>query len=94
MLELAGVTFVEERVYRHLVAVASAPAGMISQRLGIPVEQVQATLENLESKGLVSRTSGPQPCYVPAPPDLALEPLILQRQHQLQQTRATLEQLA
>jgi sugar-specific transcriptional regulator TrmB/DNA-binding CsgD family transcriptional regulator len=94
MLELAGVSFVEERVYRHLVAVASAPAGVISQRLGIPIEQVRTTLDNLESKGLVSRTSGTQPCYVPAPPDLALEPLILQRQHQLQQTRATLEQLA
>jgi len=94
MLELAGVSFVEERVYRHLVAVASAPAAVISQRLGIPIDQVRSTLDNLESKGLVSRTSGPQPCYIPAPPDLALEPLILQRQHQLQQTRATLEQLA
>jgi sugar-specific transcriptional regulator TrmB/DNA-binding CsgD family transcriptional regulator len=88
------VSFVEERVYRHLVAVASAPASVISQRLGIPIEQVRKTLEALEAKGLVSRTSGARPCYVPAPPDLALEPLILQRQHQLQQTRATLEQLA
>jgi sugar-specific transcriptional regulator TrmB/DNA-binding CsgD family transcriptional regulator len=94
MLELAGVSFVEERVYRHLVAVASAPPGLISQRLGIPIDQVRSTLANLEAKGLVSRTSGTQPCFVPAPPDLALEPLILQRQHQLQQTRATLEQLA
>ncbi len=85
MLDALGLSAVEESVYRLLVAVPSASPADLRERLG---SDPQAALERLEATGLVSRTAGRPVRYVAAPPDVAIEPLVLAQQLRLERVRA------
>ncbi|HEY8474686.1 MAG TPA: helix-turn-helix domain-containing protein [Natronosporangium sp.] len=88
MLDAAGLTATEEAVYRALVGTTSASPAELRDQLGCPPAKLSQALGRLERLGLVSRTPGRQPRYVAAPPDVAVEPLVLAQQVRLEQARA------
>lgn len=88
MLEETGLTAAEEAVYRALVAVPSASDTELAETLGRGRYEVTRALDRLETLGLVSRTAGRDSRYLAAPPELAVEPLILAQQLRLEQARA------
>lgn len=88
MLDAAGLTPLEEAVYRALVAVPSAGLVELRGHLDCTTSQLRHALSRLEGLGLVSRTPGRRPRYVAAPPDVAIEPLVLGQQLRLEQVRA------
>jgi DNA-binding CsgD family transcriptional regulator len=88
MLDAAGLTEVEEEIYRALVATASASPAELRRQLDCSAARLNQALGRLERLGLVSRTPGRAPRYVAAPPDVALEPLVLAQQVRLEQARA------
>ncbi|MEV6056887.1 LuxR C-terminal-related transcriptional regulator [Streptomyces sp. NPDC052107] len=92
MLEVLGVSGDEERVYRVLVAGHRSGPQEIAARLGMSVSDVEPLLTALLDKRLVSRTRADQ--FVPAPPDVALGPLLVDGQAELERARATVGQLA
>lgn len=93
MLEAAGVTAVEEQVYGALVDSPAGTAAAIATRLGLSLDETSAVLTSLEAKGLMSRTAARVPRFLATPPDVAIEPLILQRQAELQETRRAVDEL-
>lgn len=93
MLEAAGVTAVEEQVYGALVDSPADTAAAIATRLGLSLDETAAVLASLEAKGLMSRTADRTPRFLATPPDIAIEPLILQRQAELQETRRVVDEL-
>ncbi len=94
VLDAAGLTAVEERVYRALIAVPAADPDTLAATVAIPGVEVVAAVGSLEDKGLVSRAAGQEVRYIAAAPDIALEPLVAERETQLQVTRAALAELA
>ncbi|WP_116946798.1 helix-turn-helix transcriptional regulator [Jiangella endophytica] len=93
MLEAAGVTAVEEQVYGALVDWPADTAAAIATLLGLSFDETTAVLASLEAKGLMSRTADRTPRFLATPPDIAIEPLILQRQAELQETRRAVDEL-
>jgi sugar-specific transcriptional regulator TrmB/DNA-binding CsgD family transcriptional regulator len=94
VLEAAGVEPLEERVYRLLVGVRDADAGVVGDRLGLPADVAGELLESLHVKGLVSRVSATPARFVPTPPDVALGPVLLRRQEALESARMGITELA
>lgn len=88
MLEGAGLAPLEEAAYRALVATPSASRTELRAALGCQPAQLGQALGRLEAWGLVSRTPGRRPRYMAAPPDVAIEPLVLAQQVRLEQVRA------
>ncbi len=93
MLEAAGVSVFEEEVYRALVRAGPATVAELPDPTQAGPHQVRAALRALETRGLVSRTPGGEGRYLAAPPDVALEALILQRERDLHLARLGLADL-
>lgn len=96
MLSPVGITELEERCYRALLVRPDAQVGHLTAAMGIGRAQLRTVLGDLERKGLVSRTAGRAPRYVPTRPDVGIEALLLQRRLELdrvhQQVLALMEQ--
>lgn len=92
-LEAIGVPAQEEQVYRMLLQRRGATAPELSAALAWPLRRLQGLLAALELKGLATRLPERVPRYLPAPPDIAIEALILKRQGELQRARLTASQL-
>lgn len=90
MLAAAGITPMEEKVYRALLRSPSASPSSIARTVGHSTNEVRLVLSTLEDKGLVSRPTGRTKRVVPAPPDIAIEALLLQRQEELQRARLSI----
>lgn len=93
MLDAAGLSPVEEHVYGVLIELPSASEEDVAARLSLEVAQARQALGTLEAKGLASRTTGRAPRFLAAPPDVAIEPLLLQQRLRIEQTRAAVAQL-
>lgn len=91
MLESLGMSADEERVYRVIVGGYRSVSGEIAAQLGMSASEVEPVLQVLLNKRLISRTGGQ---YVPAPPDVALGPLLVDGQAELERARAAVAQLA
>jgi len=77
-----GVPPLEEQLYRHLLARhGGAPADELARRLKKSRAVVSRGLAALEAIGFVTRTPDSVPRYFATPPDIAVETLILRRQH-------------
>jgi len=87
MLESVGVTKTEERVYQILLEQPGASITSIAEASRVPRRQVSKVLFSLEAKGLVARTPGRIPKFIPTAPDAAIEVLVLQKQAELERTR-------
>lgn len=94
MLEPVGLTTWEERLYLALLESGPMTVPEIADRLGIERRRASALVRGLERAGLATRTPGRQPRIVPAPPELAVTTLILQRQQELQEVASAVGPLA
>jgi DNA-binding CsgD family transcriptional regulator len=79
------------------VALLDGPATVeaIAAAVGTDPDEVRTVLPRLEDAGLVGRSPGGGPArYVAAPPDVALEALLLQQEERLQRARLHVRRLA
>jgi DNA-binding CsgD family transcriptional regulator len=93
VLTTLGGTDTEDVVYRELIAAASVTAAELTRTLNLPEDLVMSALTALETRGLASRTVSRPPRFVAAPPDVAVDALLLRRQAELSDARAELDQL-
>ncbi|MFG2950472.1 helix-turn-helix transcriptional regulator [Streptomyces adustus] len=93
MLEAAGLTTVEETVYRLLVTSATASAEEISAQTGLPSEQAEGVLAALATKGLASRTDRQPRHFAASPPDVALLPRLQRHADALDRARTAVTDL-
>jgi len=93
-LALLGIGDVEERVYRTLLKRRRAPAAVIADDLEISPDEATRLLEHLESLGLGTHLPESPKAYVAVEPELAIDALIKQRQHALEQARKVVPILA
>ncbi|MGH2807851.1 MAG: TrmB family transcriptional regulator, partial [Actinomycetota bacterium] len=93
MLEVLGLSDVEERAYLALLTSPAASLDEVSAEVGAGKQRVRNALRSLESKGLASRGAGSKSRFVPAPPDAAIEVLVMRRQEELESVRLFASQL-
>jgi sugar-specific transcriptional regulator TrmB/DNA-binding CsgD family transcriptional regulator len=93
MLELLGVSDIEERVYRALLWDPEASLNNLAFATGVGQTELRRLLSALEMKGVIHRTKGKSHGYVPVAPDIAVEGLIQRRQEEIELIRAHLPQL-
>jgi sugar-specific transcriptional regulator TrmB len=93
-LALLGIGDVEERVYRALLKRRRAPAAAIADDIAISLDDAGRLLEHLESLGLATHLPESPKAYVAVEPELAIDALIKQRQHALEQARMAVPVLA
>jgi Sugar-specific transcriptional regulator TrmB len=93
-LALLGIDDAEERVYRALLKRRRAPAVAIAGDLAINSDEATGLLEHLELLGLATHLPESPKAYVAVEPELAIDALIKQRQHALEQARKAVPVLA
>ncbi|MFB7733550.1 helix-turn-helix domain-containing protein [Streptomyces sp. NPDC056112] len=93
MYETASLDSVEVRAYRSLVRVPEATPSQLARRLGLSGREAARLLVTLEAKGLVSRAEGSAHRFRASPPELALGPLLLSRQQELQAAQSVMAEL-
>jgi DNA-binding CsgD family transcriptional regulator/sugar-specific transcriptional regulator TrmB len=86
--EAAGLGALEEDVYDLLLDAQRLSFDELSGARPERAAHLVEALERLEASGLVSQVAGSPPLYAPAPPDLAIEALVLRRRGELEQLRA------
>ncbi|GAA1244053.1 helix-turn-helix domain-containing protein [Kitasatospora nipponensis] len=94
LLEPVGLSADDSAVYRHLLDHVGAPAAEVARTLALPAQTVDACLRRLTAAGLCNRLAGPLDRHVAAPPDIALETLVLDRQQALDRLRTQGRELA
>jgi predicted DNA-binding transcriptional regulator len=93
VLTVLGGSDLEDTVYSELIATASATLAELARTLHLQEGAVTSALTALEGRGLVTRTITQPPRFVAAPPDTAVESMLLRRQAELAEARAELELL-
>lgn len=92
-LEPVGLGTVEQAVYEALVLRPSSTQAELAEDALLSPAQVRAGLSALEGAGLARRVSGDPRRFVPAPPDVGLEALVVRREQQLEQVRVLARRL-
>jgi sugar-specific transcriptional regulator TrmB/DNA-binding CsgD family transcriptional regulator len=92
LLEALGIPEDEEALYRLLVRSTDTSPTALAHELDTSAARVRRMLKALETRGLVSRTPGKNARFAPAPPAVAWEVLIQQRQIELDRARAAARQ--
>jgi DNA-binding CsgD family transcriptional regulator/predicted transcriptional regulator len=93
VLEAVGVTGTAAQVYAELVETDQLSADQVAERCGISARQAAAELRNIAALGLAFQVSRHPVRYRAVAPDLAISALIVQREEELRQARATMHQL-
>lgn len=94
MLEAAGITGTAARVYAELIAAGQLTPAEVADRCSVSARRAAAQLAEMESLGLAVRVAGRPVRYRATAPDLAISPLIAQREKELQDARADMLRLA
>ncbi|NUT18682.1 MAG: hypothetical protein HOV77_05820 [Hamadaea sp.] len=94
MFDVLGLSSLEERAYRRLLALASAASDHLATAIQADPAAVGEALTLLEEKGLVARSTATPSHYVAAPPDVALGSLIVQRQDDIGRAQLEIMRLA
>jgi len=87
MLAALGLAELEQRVYAELLAGRPGTPAELAERLGADAGETATAIDGLSGNGLI-RLDGD--VVTAAPPDLALDSMLLGRMRQLQQARLTL----
>ncbi|GAB3619867.1 LuxR family transcriptional regulator [Glutamicibacter endophyticus] len=90
MLDVLGLTELQERVYRQLVAMPSGTATQLAEGLRVDLGELRLTLDSLESQGLVARSVATRDHFIASPPELALGSLIAERQQDIRKAELEL----
>ena len=93
-LALLGIGDLEERVYRILLKRRRSSVPDVADDLRISPDDATRLLEHLESLGLATHLPESPIAYVAVEPELAIDALIKQRQHALEQARKAVPVLA
>ncbi|MGW3624189.1 helix-turn-helix domain-containing protein [Streptomyces sp. NPDC000880] len=88
-----GLTEETERVYAALVGMPRCTAAELADVCGISAPTVGRLLSRLVKDGLASRAAGRPPRFSAAAPDVAVSGLIQEREQQLNEARALMQQL-
>jgi sugar-specific transcriptional regulator TrmB/DNA-binding CsgD family transcriptional regulator len=81
------MTASDERIYRALLDHRSSTVSELVEVTGLSTAQARRATAKLLEAGLISRRPGSPFRFTPAPPDVAIEALILARQEELERTR-------
>ena len=85
-LQPAGISELEERIYRILIREPRASLAQLAAAVGKSPLVTRRALDGLEAAGLISRQGSPSR-FIPAAPDRAIEALILRREEELERCR-------
>lgn len=77
----------EADLYEMLLEQPGLTVPEAAERAAVTVAQARRMMQSLEEKGLVSRSTSKPPRHFPAPPDTAIEVLILHRREELERAR-------
>jgi hypothetical protein len=88
LLRSLGIEEDEERGYRMLLLRRSATAEEAANVLTIPVADAENLLQRVEAKGLASHSPERPRRYIPTPPELAVDFLILQQKAAIENVRS------
>jgi sugar-specific transcriptional regulator TrmB len=91
--EAIGLPREEESVYRLLLDRPKRSLADISEKTKLSRRKLQEALLSLESKGFLTRVPGTRSRYLPTPPEIAVEPRVLQRQEDLELIRKSAAEL-
>jgi len=92
-LDILGIEPMEESAYRALLMHRLATADDLARTLDMPGNKVQRLLDRMELKGLASHSPERPRRYIAAPPELAVEALVVQRQADLERARSMINQI-
>jgi DNA-binding CsgD family transcriptional regulator len=93
MLTAVGLEAAEQAVYEALLD-GPATLGELAAASGLDGQALQPALGRLERAALVSRANGEPARYAAAPPEVALEALLLRHEERLKLARLRVHQLA
>lgn len=94
LLEAVGLSDDEERTYILLIDQPGSTLTEVASMLHVARNRARVTLDSLTRTGLITRTPDKTPRYLPAPPDIAVEALIAQRQQELERVRKAAARLS
>lgn len=87
VFEALGLSSLEERVYQAILQEPGISPTVLAGSARLTRDRVSKALASLEERGLVARISGRKVRFAPAPPDTAIELLILKQQEALERAR-------
>lgn len=88
MLESVGVEPPDEEAYRALLTTSGCGVAELAKLLDRDEREVAATVDRLESLGLLTTTSDHPPRLLPTRPDVAVDALVAVRRAELDRVRA------
>lgn len=84
----------EQSVYEWFVASGRASIAELARTLGVTEARIRPTVDQLAEKGLLNRIAGQPDLFLAAPPDVALEGLLLAKEEQIMRARLLVQRLA
>ncbi|MGW5051883.1 helix-turn-helix domain-containing protein [Actinokineospora sp. NPDC004072] len=93
MLEPVGLGPAESAVYVALIDHPHTTVAELAARTDHTAAQLRRPLARLMDCGLVTRLAGSPARYVPAPPDVAIDALVVRRRQELENLRVTARDL-
>jgi DNA-binding CsgD family transcriptional regulator len=87
MLEMLDLSPSESACYEALVAHPRSTADELGRRIALDSAPLQQALQGLEDKGLVTASHDEPPQLVPAPPEVAVEVVILRQRERFERAR-------
>jgi sugar-specific transcriptional regulator TrmB len=93
VFEPIGLTAAEEAVYRHLVGRPQAAVDDVATGTGLKQDEAAGVLDVLHERRLVERSTADPSLYQAIRPDEAFEPLLRERQHEVDLARTAVERL-
>ncbi|MEV7217835.1 helix-turn-helix domain-containing protein [Kitasatospora cineracea] len=94
LLEPLGLGTLESALYLRVLATPRATSARLAESLDAPPSALRTALHRLVSSGLVTRLAGSPTRYTAAPPEVAVDALATRRQHDLDQLRVKVRELA
>lgn len=94
LLEPVGLSQADSEIYLRLLGQGASTAADLSEQTRVPVARLRRSLQRLTEAGLANRIVSSPPRYVPTPPEVAVDALVLHRQQTLDELRARARDLA
>ena len=92
-LDVLGLSQETQRVYTTLVGLPRSTTSALAEACELPVSTTGRLLAGLVRDGLATRSTGRPPHFTATAPDIAVTPLIQEREHRLDAARSLVQQL-